>query len=348
MQFFMAKSWIVVFSMAGAVVLAGVLLFFFNRVIPPFEARGLVGSDSTEGLTVTVTRSPSLQVVHFGIGAEDSRWEVPFEQKGAVSASFVGLNRVILQTNSSLTALHAKNGQVVWREPGRFYQVLIVSKYVAGIEYVDDGRGNLGRYLTVLDAEFGGRAASAKLSKFGDERLALFSIGSCLILASQDIGNEFSYVFPLSTLRLSFVDGRGFVAGRNLGEDLVLLSRREIIRYSHIEEKVLWGRQLNQDGYAAFVSGDVVVDRATGIIGAIRYRPHADTGVAIATLASNGDILWQKKCLPTLIIHTEYSHRAWMEISQHEVMVISVGNSHSVLERRSLSDGELKVRLDSN
>ena len=135
---------------------------------------------------------------------------------------------------------------------------------------------------------------------------------------------------------------RRSAARSGLGADTLIVTTNHLLRMD-AGGAITWRRPplandfVAGNDFAALPGGDVLV----GNYGAIN-----DSGVDLVRLrASDGEIVWRVSAESLGVAHSEYEHRAYLDVRGDVVFVISEASGGGFLEKRSVATGALLMRV---
>jgi hypothetical protein len=137
--------------------------------------------------------------------------------------------------------------------------------------------------------------------------------------------------------RLEEIIGREVADGKRSGEDVLLLTGRDVVRMS-LTGRTIWtcGFREEQDWFA----WGGFVDLPGGGLLAFLYNRISDSGVQVIRLdPATGKQLWQADCKPLGVGHSNYSHYAIVVVQRDRVKVVSRGSYGTFVETLDLKSG---------
>jgi hypothetical protein len=142
--------------------------------------------------------------------------------------------------------------------------------------------------------------------------------------------------------RVRFRLDRQVVDGKRQGEDVVLLTSREVVRLS-ADGKRRWAAAFQRPEW---IAGGGVVDLADGDVLAFLYCQIADSGVQVVRLeAATGKQVWRARCAPLGVGHSKYRHDARVAVEGDRVQVTSTASGGTFVEILDLQTGEQVKRM---
>ncbi len=232
-----------------------------------------------------------------------------------------------LNHKAGVTALDAGTGQVLWHSPGPGDHLLLSGDLLLAVD------------CTVgVDGEGGGRFLIARRGVSGKEvfRVALptgqfdaeIEGAADLFLLHAWGGRGPSFLID-RTGRVRHRIDREVVAVTATGSDRLVLTSQDVIRLG-ADGPPRWSVPFAYDQLAA---GGALVPLAGGDVVAYLYDWIADSGVQILRFdPANGRKKWVTRCPPLGVDHSEYSHRAVVEVDGSRLKVTSVGSQGTFVE----------------
>jgi hypothetical protein len=242
-------------------------------------------------------------------------------------------DRVYVKHGGGVTALDGRSGKVLWHSAGPGDFMYLSSDLLLAA----DGRvADRGRSLAARAVATGAEVFRVGLPPEAPDLLTLADVAGLFVVQPGGRGGEGPAVLFDRRGQVRHRFDRQVVAGRVLGEDRVLLTCDALVRLSPTG-KVRWSAPF--EGGPAYAGGQVL-ELPGGDLLASRYWCFADAGVEVVRLGrADGVEVWRAYCAGLGVAHSNYRHRAEVEIDGEFVKVTSRGLSGTFVELLDLGSG---------
>jgi outer membrane protein assembly factor BamB len=244
---------------------------------------------------------------------------------------------------AGMTALDARTGKVLWHSPGSADRMLLSGDLLlaADISVGVDGKGG-GRWLIARRVASGQEAFRVALPANDFNALPIEEAAGWFVVTAHDPpGGSGASLLIDRTGRVRHRLDRQVMAVTARGEDRLVLTSRDVIRLGD-DGPPRWtapfaGRE--------WIAGGGLVPLAGGDVVAYLYGRINDSGVQVLRLdPRTGRKMWEGQCRPLGVTHSEYDHRAVVEVSGGRLLVTSRGSGGTFVEALDAQTGHSVAR----
>jgi outer membrane protein assembly factor BamB len=249
-------------------------------------------------------------------------------------------DRVYVSHGDGVTALDAGTGKPAWHSPGPADRMLLSGDLLLATGCSQGGAdvAARGRWLTARAVATGAEAFRVQLPPPPFDPLPIREVaGLFLIQATGAPGGRGAALLVDRGGPVRHRLDREVVEGQRRGEDLVLLTSRDVVRVTPDGRTAWASRMHNPEG----IAGGGLLALAGGDLLAFLYGEFSDSGVQVVRLdPGTGRAVWQSFCEPLGVPHSAYRHQATVALEGSTVKVISRGTRGTFVERLDLRSGE--------
>jgi hypothetical protein len=247
--------------------------------------------------------------------------------------------RVYVTHQDGVTALDAKSGKVVWRSKGPADHLFLSGELLLEVdcENLDDAPPR-DRLLLARSTGNGKEAFRTRLPRKDFEPNPIRELAGLFVI--QDFGGLRNQVNTL------LIDRKGKVChrlrdlladARPEGNDLVLLTNREVVRVSSDGVK-RWAVAFRK---AEWQVGGQLVKLPGGDLLAFLFGPISDSGVQLVRLQpGSGMVVWRGECARLGVTHSAYAHHVDLQVEGDRVKVTSRASGGSFVEILDVKSGK--------
>jgi outer membrane protein assembly factor BamB len=255
-------------------------------------------------------------------------------------------DRVYVTYDDGVTALDWATGKVRWHTKGPGDRLclgdglLLATDCSIGEEVVAHGRWLLARTAATGEEAFRVPLPAKDFDPDPIQEIA----GLFLVQRTEDPDGKGDGYLVDRRGKVRHRLNRQVVAGRVQGEDRVFLTSADVVRLSR-DDQVRWSVPF--PGHK-WIAGGGLLELPGGDLLAFLYGEISDSGVEVIRLdPATGKMVWQARCAPLGVMHSEYSHRVRLTVEGRRVNVISRGSGGRFTEVLDLGTGRQVSRTRS-
>jgi outer membrane protein assembly factor BamB len=236
--------------------------------------------------------------------------------------------RIYVTHGGGVTALDAKTGKILWHAKGPANCMCLDGDQLLAAN---------GPHLVARAAATGATRFDVTLPKKDLNPEPIRAAGGLFIVQGDEDPGGWGDTYLIDRQgQVRFRLDRRVVAGVRQGQDLVLLTSRDVVRLAP-GGKVQWAIPLDWGGNA----GGGLVAVPGGDLVAFRFCRIADSGVQVARLdPTTGKVAWLARCKNLGVNHSKYRHEATLSVEGDRLRVTSRGSFGTFVEALDLRSGK--------